>query len=233
MYADAARLPRDQNVGSLLSRHAVRLAHARVTAPRAVAMLWLLGRAAAARHGDDALAAAMPPAALAVLRAAPYAVPGLAAGGRVASLGVARRARALLAEAEAYVAAGDEAAAARAFRTRRKRAAACVALGAVPVALVAAAVLALAAATTAPFAAFALPGLALCLVGGCLLLSLELALRGAKIVCEAAIKAAQPVAEILLALFLTPVFFLAAFWRRVLGPLASLAGSLRETLGPG
>ena len=143
--------------GAWLTRLAVRLAPARRAAPHAIAMLWLLGRAAAARHGADAVEVALPPSALAVLRAAPYAVPGLAANGRVSSFGVARVARALLLEAEAYIAAGDNAAAQRAFSARRARAVTCIALCAAPASLLAVTVLAPAAVTIAPFAVLVAP----------------------------------------------------------------------------
>jgi hypothetical protein len=230
-YAD--RLPRDDGGdGSWLTRLAVRLAPARATAPRAVAMLWLLGRAAAARHGDNALAAVMPPAALAVLRAAPHAVPGLSAGGRVASLGVARAARALLVDAEAFTATGDASAAARAFCARRARAAACAVLGATLVTLAAVPVLALAAATTAPFAALALPAAALILLARFLMPVRKFARKAAAVMNRAAFKAAKA-GYLLMVLLIRPVCAVAALWLRVCAQLASLADSLFSALSRG
>jgi hypothetical protein len=238
-YAD--RLPHDDaGLGSPLSRLAVRMAPARSAAPCAIAMLWLLGRAAVARHGDAAIAAAMPPAVLAVLRAAPHAVPGLSLGGRVAPFGIARAARALLADAEAYAATGDKAAATRAFRARYARGLAFAALGAAPVALlVAVVVLALAVATTAPLAAFGLPGVALCVVcvaGLCLMFLAACISSAAFTIAELLQGPLKPVVtcvtQVLIALmislwlFLYPLYWAAELWHRVCLQLISLTGSL-------
>jgi len=245
LLAYANRLPHDDaGLGSPLSRLAVRLAPARSAAPCAIAMLWLLGRTAAVRgHSDAAIAAAMPPAALAVLRAAPHAVPGLSLGGRVAPLGIARAARALLADAEAFASTGDEAAATRTFRARRARALAFAALGAAPAALlVALAVLALAVATTAPFAAFGLPAFALCLVGivgcGLMLLAYGIFLAVEAILNWDALSAvvfgvSSAIAGfvfVFLTLFLYPVSWVAEFWCKACLQLISLASSLFAAL---
>ncbi len=131
------------------------------------------------------------------------------------------------------------AAAARAFRTRRKRAAASFALGTVPVALVTAVVLTLAAATTTPFAALALPATAVLLVGCVgyfLFRSLTLVLKFAAAMGEAAVRAAKPVGNLLLnlcAACMVPAYFVAAFWSRVFWQVGGISGSIIASLGPG
>jgi hypothetical protein len=154
-----ARLTPSEEDGCLaaLTRLALQAAPAKSTAPRALAMLWLLGRAAEALHGAEAVALAMPAAPLAVFRAWPDGVAGL---GGAASLGVARTARTLVEEAEAFMATGDEAAAPRhhyLWMRRHARVAACAVLFSVPMMTLIAALplLAAAAAFVAPFAAFA------------------------------------------------------------------------------
>ncbi len=97
----------------------------------------------------------MPAAPLAVFRAWPDGVAGLDG---VASLGVARTARTLVENAEAFMATGDEAAVPRCYylwMRRHARVAACAVLFSVSVTLFAAPLLAAAAAFVAPFAAFA------------------------------------------------------------------------------
>ena len=237
LYADQLGVD-DGGGGAWLVQLAVRLAPARRAAPHAVAMLWLLGRAAVARHGAEAVEITMLPAVLAVLHAAPHAVPGLAANGCMPSFGVARAARALLLDAEVYVAAGDDAAAQRAASLRLTRAVACTALVAAPIALLVAAVmLALFTATIVPLAAVAAPY-------ATLVLAIFLLARVSKAAVHATMAAAEAFANVITpvwkclgdvgaALFITPLRFMASGWCFTFMHLIELGAALCEASSRG